>query len=306
MNAERRPLLVLSNIIIDDIWLADGSHFPATLGGAATYAAAGAALWYSPVGIVAGVGIDLDEVSRNKLRDFGLLSAGHLVRGQHTIQSKLVYNPDGSRTETPTHGRDYFATLQVTPADTPKSLLPAAATYIFRDLEPPFWTAFRADRPFFGKVLWELQDDAAYAHLWPQVKDVLSLIDHFSLNLAEAERLFDGAAPDEVLDRILDSGVETVLLRMGSEGAVIASSKIRFKVTPPRSKVVDVTGGGNSFCGGYLGAWMESGGDIEHAARGAAAAAAHSLGQYGPGDPRKRADAAAWAKQAKITEWKKS
>jgi sugar/nucleoside kinase (ribokinase family) len=305
VTAERRPLLVQSNIIIDDIWLADGTRFPATLGGAATYAAAGAALWYSPVAMVAGVGTDLDDVSDNKLRDFGFLSDGHLVRGRHTIQSRLVYRDDGTRTETPTHGRDYFASLQVTPADTPPSLLPAAGTYVFRDLEPPFWAAIRSGRSAFGTVLWELQDDAAYAHLWPDVKEILSLVDHFSLNRAEADRLFDHADPDEVIDRILDSGVETVLLRMGGEGALIASSNARLKVTPPPAPVVDVTGGGNSFCGGYLGAWLSSGGDIEQAARGAAAAAAHSLGQYGPGDPRERDKAIAWARQTKLTEWNK-
>lgn len=302
---DHRPLLALSNIIVDDIWLADGSHYPATLGGAATYAATGAALWYTPVGIVAGVGNDLDEVSGNKLRDFGLLSEGHLVRGPHTIQSKLIYFPDGTRTETPTHGREYFESLQITPADVPDSLAPAAATYVFRDLEPRFWSALLDDRRKFGSVLWELQDDAAYPEFWSQVRSKLGLIDHFSLNRAEAERLFEGAQTDDILDRLLDTGVETVLLRMGAEGALVATAKTRIMVVPPVSSVVDVTGGGNAFCGGFLGAWMSSSGNLEVAARGATAAATHALQQYGPGDPRRREQAAVWAQQTRLQDWTK-
>jgi sugar/nucleoside kinase (ribokinase family) len=66
------PVLILSNIIIDDLWFADGTNLPNTLGGAATYAAMAARLWWDEVAIVTGVGTDLEEVTKGKLTAYGL------------------------------------------------------------------------------------------------------------------------------------------------------------------------------------------------------------------------------------------
>jgi sugar/nucleoside kinase (ribokinase family) len=45
--------------------------------------------------------------------------------------------------------------------------------------------------------------------------------------------------------------------------------------------VVDVTGGGNAFCGGFLAGWCIRPGDLEHAGRCAAASAALAIAQIG-------------------------
>src|SRR5262245_30594184 len=111
--SKSKPILVSSNVIVDDVWLADGSHQGLAVGGAAVWAAIGAKVWYPDVGIVAGVGEDLDAVSGSQLRAFGLRPEGELIRDQRTIRSKLVYLEDGERTETPAFGSDHFAAMQV-------------------------------------------------------------------------------------------------------------------------------------------------------------------------------------------------
>jgi sugar/nucleoside kinase (ribokinase family) len=296
----RAPIVVLTNIIIDDVWLADGRHFPNTLGGAAVYAAVGAKLWWDEVGIVAGVGSDLADVTAGQLDTFGLRPDGYLVRGPNSIQSRLVYQPDGTRTETPYYGREHFEQLQFLPRDIPDTLLPAAGTYIFRDLEPAFWADIRKIRSSLGVVMWELQDDAAFPQHWQAIRDLLGLADLFSLNAAEACRLFNTTNPEQALDHLLAAGPSAVVLRMGAEGAIIALKNRRFRVIPPPAEVVDVTGGGNAFTGGFLAGWISGFGYPETAARFAAAAAAHALGQYGPADPRHRQQAREWAGAATI------
>lgn len=288
------PILVLSNVIIDDLWFADGTHLPDTLGGAATYAAIAARLWWDEVAIVAGVGTDFEEVTGGTLAAFGLRDEGHLRRGPHTIQSRLVYRADGSRTETPAHGADHFASLQVLPGDVPESLRPAAGTYVFRDLDMPYWTSLKAIRDELGVMLWEVQDDDI-AGRWREIASLMPLADIFSCNQSEARSLFGAAEPGNICDAILDSGATVALLRMGRQGALVATRSARFRVSPPASDVVDVTGGGNAFCGGFLAGWLKSNGDAAFAARCAAAAAAHALGQFGPADPLERDRAAAWA-----------
>jgi sugar/nucleoside kinase (ribokinase family) len=294
------PVLILSNIIIDDLWFADGSNLPNTLGGAATYAAMAARLWWDEVAIVTGVGTDLEEVTKGKLAAFGLRDDGHLRRSPHTIQSRLVYRADGSRSETPAYGPEHFATLQVLPEDIPASLRPAAGTYVFRDLDMPYWQSLARVRADLGTVLWEIQDDGI-AGRWGEIAALMPLVDLFSCNMSEARSLFGDIAPAQMCDVILATGVKAVVLRMGSDGAVVATPAQRFRVTPPPAPVIDVTGGGNSFCGGFLAGWLLRPGDAEFAARCAAASAAHALGQFGPANPLGHAQSRVWAEATGIT-----
>lgn len=294
------PILVLSNIIIDDLWFADGSNLPNTLGGAATYAAMAARLWWDEVAIVAGVGTDLDAVTQRRLKAFGLRDEGHLRRSPHTIQSRLVYRADGSRTETPAYGRKHFDALQVLPRDIPPALLPAAGAYVFRDLDMPYWRSLEAVRSKLGTLLWEVQD-TDIAGRWRDIAALMPLVDIFSCNLSEAASLFGDIGPDAACRRIVAAGAKAAVLRMGERGARIATAETMFHVTPPPSPVIDVTGGGNAFSGGFLAGWLLRNGDAEFAARCAAASAAHALGQYGPASPLQRAQADRWAAATRIS-----
>lgn len=294
------PIIVLSNIIIDDIRLADGTHLPNTLGGAATYAAVAARLWWDEVAIVAGVGDDLAEVTGNRLSAFGLRDEGHLAVGAHTIQSRLTYRPDGTRTEVPVHGSDYFAKLQVGPKSIPASLRPAAGTYVFRDLDGHYWDEVRSMRPALGITLWEIQDDGI-ADRWPEAAALMPMVDIFSFNLNEAGSLLPDALPEDVVRAVLDAGAGVAVLRMGAEGALVGTPSGLQRVQPPVSNVVDVTGGGNAFCGGFLAGWIAGGGNVEIASRKAAASAAHALAQFGPASPLQNPHAAGWEAATVLT-----
>ncbi len=294
------PVLVLTNIIIDDLWFADGSNLPNTLGGAATYAAIAARLWWDEVAIVTGVGTDLEEVTKGKFIASGLRDEGHLRRSPYTIQSRLVYRADGSRTETPAYGPEHFASLQVLPEDIPASLLPAAGTYVFRDLDMPYWDSLRNVRDRLGTVLWELQDDRI-AGRWPEIAALMPMVELFSCNLSEARSLFADPRPEAICDEVLATGIKAFVLRMGADGAWVATPNQRLRVTPPPAPVVDVTGGGNAFCGGFLAGWLLHPGDAEFAARCAAASAAHALGQFGPANPLDQAQSRLWAEATGIS-----
>jgi len=275
------PIVILSNIIIDDVWLADGAHQGASIGGAAVWAAVGARAWWPRVGIAAGVGADLETVTAGQLRALGLAADGEQVRHAHTIQSRLVYAPDGSRTETPTFGAEHFSEMQLTAADIAPSLIPAAGTYMFRDLWPHFWQAFRDQRRNLGHTLWELQGDVAARELWPQVQNLLPEVDIVSVNLAEGHSLLGSHDPLIQSRKLLESGARTVIIRMGANGALISTPVQSLSLTPPASPVIDVTGGGNAFCGGFLAGWCIRPGDLDYAGRCAAASAALSIAQIG-------------------------
>lgn len=67
--------------------------------------------------------------------------------------------------------------------------------------------------------------------------------------------LFGDKSVDDTADRYLELGVEEVVVKDGSKEALIATAHERVRVAPkPGAKVVDATGAGDSFNGGYLSA----------------------------------------------------
>ena len=74
----------------------------------------------------------------------------------------------------------------------------------------------------------------------------------------------------------------------------------RLRLHPPASRVVDVTGAGNSFCGGFLAGWCHTH-DLEWAARAAAAAAAQTIAAFGPPERIERETLDALAEATVIT-----
>lgn len=80
--------------------------------------------------------------------------------------------------------------------------------------------------------------------------------------------LFKDASTDATADRYLDIGVEEVAVKNGAEPAVVATRDGRQAVRSKAvQKVVDTTGAGNSFNGGYLSARIAGATPAEAAAR---------------------------------------
>lgn len=277
-----RPLLVLSRIIIDDLHFADGSVRAGTPGGAGLHAATGAALWWPRIAPVAGIGSDIHGVTLGMLLGERFATEGLLPRDPYSARSKLVYLENGDRMETSLLGPDHFARLEVSTADIPPGLLPAAGTYIFRDTDADFWRGVEKMRPSLGTILWELQADASTPHHMPMLRALLPTVDVFSLNLSEGRGVFGDVPPAIMLDRLLAAGARLVLLRMGARGAIAATPTQRLHALPPPCDVIDETGGGNSFCGGFLASLCDAPDNIRLALRRASASAACTIGQIGP------------------------
>jgi hypothetical protein len=280
--SDPRPLLALARIIIDDLHFSDGSMRLATPGGAGLHAAMGAALWWPKIAPVAGIGRDIHDVTHGILLDERFVTDGLLIRDPCCVRSKLVYRLNGERTEASLLGPDHFVRLETAVGDIPPCLLPAAGTYIFRDTDATFWQGVATMRPSLGTMLWELHADAATPHHVPALRAFLPMADVFSLNLSEARGLFGDVPADTIPDRLLEAGARLVLLRMGARGAIAATPSQRLHAIPPPCDVVDETGGGNSFCGGFLAALCAAPGDIASALRHASASAARTISQFGP------------------------
>ena len=78
--------------------------------------------------------------------------------------------------------------------------------------------------------------------------DILILNDEELVQLTDVTNLYQGAM------QILNKGPKAIVIKKGEHGAVLVSSKGYFLAPAyPVRKVVDPTGAGDSFAGGFMG-----------------------------------------------------
>ena len=121
------------------------------------------------------------------------------------------------------------------------------------------------------------------------LRQLCSAADIFSPNVAEAQSLVGNGSPDELVRRLTDAGASIVALRMGPEGSLVyaarcdapsASHLDPFMCLPSPTNVIDPTGAGNAYCGGFLAGYVQTG-DVLTAARYGAVAASFLVEQVG-------------------------
>jgi 2-dehydro-3-deoxygluconokinase len=86
--------------------------------------------------------------------------------------------------------------------------------------------------------------------------------------------------PDRIADRCLTLGASIVALKLGAEGALIATASERLRLAPHPVTPVDATGAGDTFGGAFV-ARLVAGDEPMRAGRYAAVAAALSTEGYG-------------------------
>jgi ribokinase len=114
--------------------------------------------------------------------------------------------------------------------------------------------------------------------MWEQVLSIVAL---FSPDREEAAALCGAKEPDDMVSALLDLGAPLVALRMGARGSLVGSQTgERWRIPAVPTTIVDVTGAGNSYCGGFLTGLGDGLTPLESALR-AAVSASFALEQFG-------------------------
>ncbi|MBO6921960.1 PfkB family carbohydrate kinase [Boseongicola sp. H5] len=100
----------------------------------------------------------------------------------------------------------------------------------------------------------------------------------------EATTLLETADEAGILNRFGAHGAKVVILKRGAKSPVIRTAGETFEVAVPRVTAVDSTGAGDSFAGGWLAYYLETGDARVAAVRAARVAASTVLG-YGAVHP---------------------
>ena len=247
--------VTLSNLIIDDIVLPEGKTYMNTLGGAGLHALVGMRVWNDALGYAAVAGADLGAEHRQALARFGVDLKGLLIRSDYlTARAWQVFELDERRIEVFRTDFDEFERQKITLSELPGAYRKARGFHLqwgsLSELENVV-NSLHATNPDMVFVL-EVSPDhldqpaAAFRSLLPQVTA-------FAPDLKEAEMITARSDPADMCRVLLDWGVPIVALRMGERGSLLFNNSDDGCFLPAApATIVDVTGAGNSYCGGLL------------------------------------------------------
>ncbi|MFQ7021236.1 MAG: carbohydrate kinase family protein [Blautia faecis] len=271
---------VLTQLLIDDIYLPSGEHHINQLGGG-IYAVAGMRIWSNHVGFCCAPGPDYEGnydswFINNQIE----ISGGR--RDKKCTHARLNYFPDGEREELLLPDCASHHESQPLISEIPANYKNCKGMYFFKDCEESFWNDLL---PFLRSgssvSCWEIFGASACQENRDFIGDVLHDIDLFSFNLTEGKRLTGKSDPVDIVKELFKLNAKNVILRMGAKGALVSSGKQIYLIPAAPTNVVDVTGGGNSSTGGLVTGFCQSDGDIVEAGLCAGISASYILQQYG-------------------------
>lgn len=240
-------VLVVGSVALDTVHTPYGECTDG-LGGSATFFAA-AASFFAPVRVVGVVGEDfpMDQLRFLRARSVDLTGL-QIARGR-TFRWIGHYGTDPNARRTLDTQLNVFADF--------RPVLPEA----YRDTAYVFLA--NIDPALQLEVLHQMRSPNVVAcdtmNFWIEgapgvVMDVLRSVQIVILNDAEVRQLADDPHLIRAARKVLDMGPEVVVVKKGEHGAFMVSSD-RFFTVPafPTESVVDPTGAGDTFAGGFMG-----------------------------------------------------
>ena len=242
--------LSVGNMSIDDLVFADGSTLWRMPGGNSMYAALGMAVWGERPGLLAVHGPDYPLAALG-----GRVDASLARLHPTTLRSWGLYEDDGSRQFVFRRATSDWLEFCPEVADVPAG--PVGSCHIAPlpwDRQANLADAVRAR----GARLVSVDPDDR------RIRDVsrgdlaglLRRIDAFLPSRQDAEALFPGAPPAEAIRRLRDLAPDLphIALKLGAEGVLVhqAGDATTLVVPSVAGEVVDATGAGDAFCGGFL------------------------------------------------------
>lgn len=225
-----------------------------------------------------GEGVDVAGVKQDPSRPTAVYFVTHSAAG-HAF---LYYRRDS-------------AASAYGPGDVPQAVIAGAKMFYASGISQGI-SASAADAVFHAMAVAKaagvkLAYDTNYRpRLWPPARAAavihaaIGLCDIAFPGMEDAQALTGLSEPDVIADYYLRLGPRLVVLKMGAEGALLATPGTRLRIPAFPCTPVDATGAGDAFCGSFLARTVA--GDLpEAAARYASACAALKCEGYGAVGP---------------------
>jgi sugar/nucleoside kinase (ribokinase family) len=251
-------IVLLGNLLVDDVVLADGTTRMAQAGGALLYNALGATLWGARPGLVSVVGDDYPADMLQALQQRGADLSGVHALGGPGVRTWLLYEGRDRRLihrlGCPTHEQ-----VSPQPGLIPGEWSGAPAFHLAPmpfEVQRTLVTSLRGHPPRFVSLDPHLAVTDETLHDW---REVLADVDAFFPG--EGELLLDGAEtnPERALPRLVSGRLRFVVFKRGANGGIVydARSEGFHNWKACAGVVVDPTGAGDAFSVGFVLAHLE-------------------------------------------------
>jgi len=243
----KKRILAVGSVAFDDVKTPSGEVKDA-LGGSATFFSA-SARFFSPVSIVAVVGYDFPRKYLDLLRRLGVDTRGIELCEGKTFRWSGSYGRDLNTAKTLKTELNVFQTFRPKISKELKNCSSVFLANIDPDLQ----------QSVLSQVIKPRLSACDTMNFWIKNKRtslirVIKKVDIFLCNEAEARELSGQADLARASKWILAHGPKLAVIKKGEKGASCFSRDFAFSVPAfPLKKVVDPTGAGDSFAGGFLG-----------------------------------------------------
>ncbi len=288
--------LCVGSLALNDTVYADGRTSMADPGGNALYAAVGANIWSGQVGISAVVGYDWPPEYTDTLGRSAVDTRGLIHKDAETLRAWTIYELSGYRryfsrntevvlltpspfSSTPLTASEAAAFSEAArqvhmrnsplPQELPAGLWDVDSVHLcpMRTETLLAWVDYLSERPgIFVSV--DILPYPLNGNLDdPHLLRLLSRVDAFMPSEVEADSLMPDCSIKTFCREIAARGPKIVVVKQGDHGASLFDrQQNRFwQVLPYPADVDDLTGAGDSFCGGFSVGYCETG-DPFHAA----------------------------------------
>jgi cytidine kinase len=239
-------------VFIDDIVLPTGKTYMGELGGGVVHAMMGAAVWGERPGLNAVIGRGLPESSLHHLEN-NLDTSGLIHLDIPQIRAWQLFEEDGTRRELyRVHEIEPFIT-GAQPHQLPDHYHQAQSFYLLQSVNGiRAWCS-----TIQGIILWEPLQQIMTPDTRALIRSVLQdyPISVISPNLVEAQAVYGDRPPRELLNELFADGAQIAVLRMGEQGSLVGqreSGQCWHIPAVEVNQVIDQTGAGNTYCGGFL------------------------------------------------------
>ena len=100
--------------------------------------------------------------------------------------------------------------------------------------------------PNYHEMIWEEGHDGI-----EYIKNLIGKVDIIKPSEVDAERIFGPDTPENHVDKFIQCGAKLVIMTLGKDGAIVSNGTETIKFKTLATEVVDTTGAGDAFWGGF-------------------------------------------------------
>ena len=250
-------VVVVGNLTIDDVVLPDGTTRMSSVGGNSLYTALGARLWQPHVGIVTRRGEDFPRDLVSELSELGIAADGVVAIPGPTVRNWVVYENNGDRHWLYRTPRERSREVAVQPVDMPRRWLIADPPPVVHIAAMPLEAAevlvdeIRRQAPH-AVITLDTHEDYV-ADYRQRLRALASRVDAFLPSRSELTDLVGYDDPQRALTELVGLPTPIIVVKMGADGALVWDKRrgTLHTVDVAPGPVVDETGAGDAFCGGF-------------------------------------------------------